>query len=273
VARDEELRMSFTEHLGELRDRLIYSAIAVVVCTVVCYSFSDTLYAFVKRPLDTSASNPLMEFLASTGIDKTVSAPKPPVEWVTLTPYEGFIVKFRLGIYFGLLLSLPFLLYQVCAFIFPGLKPTERRLVQYLLAGCSILGTVGVLVAYFGVFPLVMPYLLEWTPPDVTNQLRLADTINTIMIGLVGFAVAFQFPMVVLVLVYMGIMTPASLRQHRRIAIVIMAIASSVLTPPDPFSLIIMLVPLVLLYEISILFGVLVHRKNPEDTGTDIMPV
>lgn len=235
MAHDEELRMSFTEHLGELRDRLIYSAIAVVLCTVLCYSFSDALYNFVKRPLDTTASNPLMEFLASTGIDKTVSAPKAPVEWVTLTPYEGFIVKFRLGIYFGLLLSLPFLLYQICAFIFPGLNPKERSLVQYLIAGCSVLGTVGVLVAYFGVFPLVMPYLLEWTPPDVTNQLRLADTINTIMIGLVGFAVAFQFPMVVLVLVYMGIMTPASLRQHRRVAIVIMAIASSVLTPPIPF--------------------------------------
>ncbi len=273
MAHDEELRMSFTDHLGELRDRLIYSAIAVVLCTVLCYSFSDTLYNFVKRPLDTTASNPLMEFLASTGIDKTVSAPKAPVEWVTLTPYEGFIVKFRLGIYFGLLLSLPFLLYQICAFIFPGLKPSERRLVQYLLAGCSVLGTVGVLVAYFGVFPLVMPYLLEWTPPDVTNQLRLADTINTIMIGLVGFAVAFQFPMVVLVLVFMGVMTPASLRQHRRVAIVIMAIASSVLTPPDPFSLIIMLVPLVVLYEISIIFGSIVYRKKSSDGGTDIMPV
>jgi sec-independent protein translocase protein TatC len=124
-------------------------------------------------------------------------------------------------------------------------------------------------VAYFGVFPLVLPYLLEWTPEGVTVQLRMSETINIILLGMVGFAVAFQFPMAVLALVYVGVLTPEMLRKQRRLAIVGLAVAAAVLTPPDPISMIIMLVPLVLLYEFSIVVGSFIARKR---TGTDIVP-
>lgn len=283
MAHDEELRMSFTEHLGELRDRLIYSAIAVVVSFVICYGCSNIIFKAVSRPLDPLAQSPLVEWITGTGAPATDKPPatapdgtplpnpaKPTAQWTTLNPIEGMVVQLKLGIYFGLMLSLPFILYQICAFIFPGLKPSERRMVQLMIAGCSVLGTVGVLIAYFAVFPIMLPYLLQWTPPGVVVQLRMSETINIILIGLVGFAIAFQFPMVVLVLVYMNILTPATLRKQRRLAIVGLAFVSAVFTPPDPVSMVIMLVPLVILYELSIIVGSVVARRH---ATTDIVPV
>ncbi|MFM1921791.1 MAG: hypothetical protein RLZZ303_3425 [Candidatus Hydrogenedentota bacterium] len=252
--------MTFTEHLGELRDRIIYSGIALVAAFVVCYLFSDFLFYIIKHPLDPESQSEWMKKLIGSAGEGQESA-----QWVTLTPLEGFVVKFKLAGYFGLLFALPVILYQVCAFIFPGLKPTERRLVQYMVAGCSLLGTLGVVVAYFGVFPLVMPYLLQWTPEGVVTQLRMSETISIIIIGLVGFAVAFQFPIGVLVLVYMGVLTPKTLKEHRRIALVSMALASAILTPPDPFSMLIMLIPMAVLYEVSILVAMVVARRHPAD--------
>lgn len=291
-ATEEELRMTFTEHLGELRDRLIYSAIAVVVAFVICYGASNYLFYIVAKPLDPLSQSALVKWVTQSGEEAPVTPPTPvedaaptdpnaaedahkkPVaaQWVTLNPLEGFLVNFKLAAYFSLLLSLPFILYQICAFVFPGLKPSERKLVQVLIAGCSVLGSVGVIVAYFGVFPLVLPYLLQWTPEGVTVQLRVSETVNIVLIGLVGFAIAFQFPMAVLVLVYLGVLTPEILRQQRKLAIIGLAVISAVFTPPDPISMTIMLVPLVLLYEFSIMVAVLMYRKKTPDT-TDIAPV
>jgi sec-independent protein translocase protein TatC len=110
-----------------------------------------------------------------------------------------------------------------------------------------------------------MPYLLQWTPEGVVTQLRMSETISIIIIGLVGFAVAFQFPIGVLVLVYMGVLTPKTLKEHRRIALVSMALASAILTPPDPFSMLIMLIPMAVLYEVSILVAMVVARRHPAD--------
>jgi sec-independent protein translocase protein TatC len=138
--------------------------------------------------------------------------------------------------------------------------------VQILIFGCSLLGIAGMLVAYFGVFPLVLPYLLRWVPEGVAVQLRMNETMTIILYGLLGFAIAFQFPMAVLILVYMDLLTPAALKQHRKVAIVGIAFLSAVLTPPDPISMSIMMLPLLLLYELSIWVSYLVVRRKRRNT-------
>ena len=184
------------------------------------------------------------------------------VEWTVLNPLEFIVVKFKIAGYGGLLIALPFILWQICAFIFPGLYSNERRVVQILMAGCSGLAVVGVGVAYFGVFPLVLPYLLEWIPDWVQVQLRLNETLSIITFLLFGFALAFQFPMAVLILVYIGLLTPQTLKQYRKIAIVGMSVIAAILTPPDPFSMLIMLTPMVILYELSIWLSYIVIRRK-----------
>jgi sec-independent protein translocase protein TatC len=175
-----------------------------------------------------------------------------PWKWVALNPIESVVVALKLSVYGGVLISFPFILYQMLAFIFPGLKPTERRAVGFLVGGCAVLAITGVSLAYFGILPLILPYLLAWTPVGVETTLRMSETVALLILFYVGFAVAFQFPMVVMILVYLELLTPQTLKDYRKIAMVAIVIVSALLTPADPLSMIMMAIPLVILYELSI---------------------
>lgn len=233
--------MTFTEHLAELRDRIIRSAIFLAVAMILCYIFSEQMFLALSKPINDSGAG---------------------AEWEYFNFMENVLVSLKLAMYGGLVLSLPYIVYQGCAFIFPGLRPKERKVIQTMLAGCSVLAVAGVCVAYWGIFPIIMPYLNEMAFEGVTLKLRLSENVSLILMMFVGFAVAFQFPMIVLVLVYMDLLSPATLKKQRRVAIVIMALVSMVLTPPDPISMMIMLTPLLFLYEISILLSYLVVRRR-----------
>ena len=268
--RNDERRMTFTEHLGELRDRIIRSGVAVLVGFLVCYGFSNQMFRVVARPL-----TPLLDagFLAGNDEDsgqtdegKDASGDEQP-KWTALNPLEPFLVRLKLAAYGGLLLALPFVVYQICAFIFPGLTLRERKAARILLLGCTALVILGVGVAYFLTFPLVLPYLMKFAPEGVVIQLRMNETVALVLKGLMGFALAFQFPMVVLILVYLELLTPATLRQYRKFAIVIAAVVGAAFTPPDPFSMIVMMLPLVVLYEISIWVSYIVTWRRHKEAS------
>ncbi|MBI4555954.1 MAG: twin-arginine translocase subunit TatC [Candidatus Hydrogenedentes bacterium] len=260
MARDDA-RMTFTEHLAELRLRIIRSGIALVIGCVVCYAFSDQIFELIAYPLQ-----PVGGLLpAATSNPEAAPPDSAAIQWSAMNFLEPVMVKLRLTLYAGALLALPFIVYQICAFIFPGLTPGERKIAKFLLFGSSTLAVFGVLVAYFGVFPLVLPYLMQWMPEGVIMQLRMNENISLILMLLLGFAVAFQFPLVVLALVYVDLLSPETLRKYRKIAIVGIAVLSMVLTPPDPLSWVIMMAPLVILYELSIWssYAVVRKRKTP----------
>jgi sec-independent protein translocase protein TatC len=283
----DEKKMTFTEHLGELRTRIIRSGIAIVIAVVVCYVFSTPIMELVARPLTPLQKKGVVEIeqdpekdsgaeTAEKEADKPARDegatlfPETTGQWTVLNPLEMVLLKLKIAGYGGLLAAFPFLLWQVCAFIFPGLHPNERRVVQILIYGCSVLAVVGVLVAYFGVLPMVLPYLMKFVPEGWNVQLRASETISILIKILVGFAIAFQFPMGVLTLVYMELLTPATLKQYRKLAIVGTAFGAALLTPPDPVSMMVMMVPLVVLYESSIWLSYLVVRrrkKNAESRG------
>ena len=182
--------------------------------------------------------------------------------WVALSPFEAFLVKIRLAVIAGLILSLPIVLYQIRAFIFPGLRANERRIINIMLYGSSGLILVGVSVAYFFIFPLILDVLIAWTPEGVLQQFRMSETVNQILKSLLAFAIAFQMPLVVLLLVYLDILQPSTLKEYRRVAIVGMAFGAAFLTPPDPVSLALMLIPLIIMYEMCIWASYIVIRKR-----------
>lgn len=273
----DEARMTFTEHLAELRTRIIRSMIAIVVAFAFCYAMSNQIFNLIAWPLSPLQQAGVLKTLppsapgaapapSATPAPAPESGHQPPsAQWTVLNPLEPFLVKIKLAAYASVLLSLPFIIYQLCAFVFPGLKPGERKMVQYLLFGSAGFGVLGAAVAYFGVFPLVLPYLMQWVPEGVQFQFRMSETVMQIILGLLGFAVAFQFPMVALALVYLGLLTPAALKRYRRLAIVLLAVAAAVLTPPDPISMMIMLIPMMLLYELSIWMSYTVYRRRQRE--------
>lgn len=281
---DDEKRMSFTEHLGELRTRMIRSCVVLGIAVIGCYIVSDQIFTLLARPLRPLSQSTVLTLesdsaVTEEGVDSDSENAEKNAEdsgtrkaidirWTVLNPIEYILVKFKIAGYGGAGIAFPFILWQICAFIFPGLHPNERRIVQILIAGCSSLAFVGVLVAYFGVFPLVLPYLLDWIPQWVEVQLRITETLSVIIKGLAGFGIAFQFPMVVLILVRVGLLTPQTLKSYRKMAIVGMAFLSALLTPPDPFSMLVMLFPLVILYESSIWASYIVMRRQ---ASTDLV--
>lgn len=273
---EDDKRMTFTEHLAELRIRIIRAGVAILIAMVICYIFSNQILLGLQKPITLLQDLGIVVFSSNESTNNTSNDSATPetdpnektvpkkttVPWVILNPFEIVILKFKVAGYGGLILALPYVIWQACAFIFPGLKPNERKLIKIILFGCSALGIVGIIVAYFGVIPLVIPYLLQWIPKGWEIQLRANETISIIVLLLFGFALAFQFPMVILALVYLDLLSPETLRRFRKYVIVILSIISAVLTPPDPISMVIMLVPLVALYEISIWASYLFRRKQ-----------
>jgi len=253
--------MTFTEHLSELRTRIIRSGVALVLGFVVCYALSEQLFNLVRSPL----MPPENTGINSQGDAHNADSEKGQernVEWFAGNFLEPVFVKLKLAGFGGALLMSPYIIYQICAFIFPGLKAREKRIIRILLMGCGTLAIIGVGVAYFGIFRFLLPYLLEWTPEGVVTRLRMGENVVLIVKLLAAFALAFQFPMAVLVLVYMDLLSPATLKRYRRVAIVGIAVGAAMFTPPDPVSMIVMLLPLVLLYEGSIWVSYLVVRRK-----------
>ena len=279
---DYEARMTFTEHLAELRIRIIRAGIAAIVGMFVAYAVGAFLEDALMWPIigfmaeeeqpagqgeQPPPSAPEGDAETATPEASATTASAPPAtprvrqQWTNIL--APVLLRLKIAAYAGLLLASPYIIYQLCAFIFPGLKPSEKRAVRILLMGGSVLAIVGVGIAYFGILPVVIPYLLNaFISPEIELNLRRDETIPIIVKLLTGFAIAFQFPMVVLVLVYMDLLSPETLKRYRKIALVILAVAAAVLTPPDVFSMMVMLVPLLILYEASILLSYLVVRSK-----------
>ncbi len=258
--------MTFTAHLGELRNRMLYSMGVLIVMFFVCYALSDYIIAAVASPLlDTDV--PVEETGVAPEADgdapvETAEEEPEQIEWVTLTPFENIFVKLRFSVYGALVIAFPFIVYQICAFVFPGLKPNERKIVQFALYGCAVLSVTGAAVAFFLVIPTVLQYLMQFTPEFVSPQFRLSETLSVILRLVLVFALVFQFPMAVLILVYMGLLTPEALKRNRRVAIIGMFVGAALLTPPDPLTMLLMALPMLLLYEFSILVSYAVVRRK-----------
>ena len=260
-SKDEEARMTFTAHLGELRQRMIRSCFAALVGFIFCYAFSNNIIELLSQPLRGLTVEPATENAAEAAVGQGVRE-FGGVSWTVLSPMEPFIVKIKIAAYGGIFVAFPYILYQICAFVFPGLTLTERRIVRVTLFGCMILAVCGSGMAYWLVFPYVLPVLVSWVPAFVNVQLRLNETLSIILKGIAGFGLAFQMPMVILVLVYVGILTPASLRAYRKVAIVGVCVLSAIMTPPDPVSMMLMAIPLYGLYELSLWASYAIVRRK-----------
>jgi sec-independent protein translocase protein TatC len=231
LSKDPTKTMPLTGHLAELRRRLTYIAIVVVVCMIVAFIEKKWVFLVLLRPLK------------DTGVS----------ELTTLGVTEAFMQVLKVSIYTGLLVSLPFILYQFWAFVMPGLYENEKRSILPYVFATSALFLGGVAFGYFIVLPVGLNFMIGYGG-GVFNQLLQAERyISFISMFLLAFGVVFELPLVMMLLSWAGIANHEKMRKVRKYAILVEAVIAMVFTPSqDPVSMMLMLAPLVVLYEMGI---------------------
>jgi sec-independent protein translocase protein TatC len=224
-----EDRLTLVEHLDELRTRLIVSASVLAVAAALCFWQNHLLLEIANGPLPSG-------FVP-----------------ITLSPTEPFMTTLTLSFYGALMLSLPILLYQAYAFVIPGLTERERSVALPMLLLVPVLFAGGVVFAYFLVVPAALKFLLNFNADQFNTELRARDYYSFIALAMIGVGILFQIPIGVLAVTRLGIVTPRQLAENRRYAWVILAVLAMLLPGTDPISMLIELVPLLVLFEFSLL--------------------
>ena len=243
---DQTPSQSLISHLLELRSRLLRSVAAVLLCMVALLPFANRLYTLLAQPM--MQSLPQGASMIATG----VAAP--------------FMVPFKFAMMLSVYLAMPYLLYQAWAFVAPGLYRRERVFALPLLVSSVVLFYTGMAFAYFAVFPVIFGFFASTAPVGVLVMTDVSSYLDFALTLFLAFGVAFEVPVVVVLLVLLGFVDVAALRQARPYVIVGAFVVGMLLTPPDMFSQTLLAVPICLLYEVGLQVARMVaHRAAVRD--------
>ena len=237
----EEKEMTFLEHIEELRWRIIYSLIGVGIGALICWIFVDYL------------------------VDDVLLLPASRVglHLQNLKPFGQLMLYFEVAMVGGLILSLPNVFYQLWKFISPALRKNERRYISAIVAFSTLCFLLGIVFAYFIMLPYSLKFVSQFGSKNITNDFAIDEYMTIILSIMLGAGLVFELPMISFFLTKLGILTPQFMRKDRRHAIVIIFIAAAFLSPgTDPVSQIILAVPLIVLYEISIIISKYSRKKS-----------
>ena len=234
----------FVSHLLELRDRLLRAVIAVGIVFVALFPFANDIYVWVAEPL--MRALPEGTSMIATG----VASP--------------FLTPFKLTLMAAIILAMPYILYQLWAFIAPGLYKHEKKLVVPLVISSTLLFYLGMLFAYFVVFPLVFAFLTGTAPEGVEVATDISNYLDFILTLFFAFGMAFEMPIATIILVWMGVTTPENLTSKRPYIIVGVFALGMLLTPPDVISQTLLAVPMWILFELGVLFSRFFVRNKEE---------
>lgn len=252
--------MPLIDHLMELRQRLLWSAGAFVLAFIVCYYFSAQIYGFLAQPL----ADILMR---QGGGDRRM---------IFTALYEAFFTYLKVAFFGAVFFSFPMWATQLWLFVAPGLYRSEKNAILPFLLASPFLFVLGAALAYYFIFPLAWSFFISFeTPPDggglpVQLEAKVSEYLSLVMHMILAFGVAFQLPVLLTLLCRVGILSVASLRKGRRYAIVGMFVIAAIITPPDVISQLGLAIPMILLYEISIIAAAwMAPKPDSEDDEED----
>jgi sec-independent protein translocase protein TatC len=241
---NDEAEMTFLEHLEELRWRIIYSLIGIAVGTGLAWAFIDFL------------------------IDGILLLParNAGIHLQNLKPFGQLILYFEVAIIAGAVISVPNIFYQMWKFFAPALKENEKKYVTLVVSFTTLCFLVGIVFAYYVMLPLTLKFAAQFGTQEIENNFAINEYFSIIISVMIGTGVVFELPMLSFLLSRLGIITPKFLSKYRRHAIVVIMILAAVLTPgTDPVAQVLLAIPLVLLYEISILVSKFSQRKVEQE--------
>lgn len=237
---DKKQEMTIWGHLGELRKRLLYSLIALIIGVILSVVFSEQLLVLIARPIG--------------GLENLLS--------IQVT--ENLSVYFHVTLLAGFIISLPFTLLQLYLFVSPGLSKKERYWVLIAVPLATILFISGAVFAYLIMLPAAIPFLVQFPGPEVLPKWR--DYVNFVTSLIFWIGLSFETPLLMFVLAKIGIIDARGLIKQWRIAVVAIAVIAAVATPtPDPLNMALLMAPLFLLYLLGILLAALARRKKVEE--------
>ena len=241
---------TFVSHLVELRTRLMRTIICVLAVLIVLMPLSNQLYIWLSKPM--------MEKMAAIGAQMIATEVASP-----------FLAPFKLTCFVAVMLSVPYIFYQIWAFVAPGLYRHEKRLAFPLLLSSIILFYLGGLFAYYAVFPLIFGFLTAAAPEGVQVMTDISNYLDFVIVMFFAFGVAFEVPVATFLVVRTGISTRQDLTRLRPYIIIGAFVLAAILTPPDPVSQTMMAIPILVLYELGLIMCRLFIRDEDEDAATD----
>ncbi|MCF8043490.1 MAG: twin-arginine translocase subunit TatC [Desulfarculaceae bacterium] len=241
---DEDSRMPFLSHLEELRSCLVRSAIAVGVCFLGTYIFKEELYQGLARPLK--------------------AAMPPDAKLIYTAPAEAFFTYLKIALLAAIVVACPVIFHQFWRFIAPGLYDHERKAVWPFVLVSSVLFIVGAVFCYMMVFPYAFQFFMSFATDDIVPMLSLKSYLSFSATLLFAFGVIFEMPLVLVFLGRIGVVSAKGLKKNRKYAILIMFVAGAMFTPPDVVTQVMMAVPLIILYEISVWMVMATEKKKAE---------
>jgi len=239
----DEKKLPLTSHLQELRKRLILSFIAIGVGFFVCYT--------LKEPLFDILAAPLMKMMPKGGA------------LIFISVAEAFFTYMKVAFIAGIIVASPFVLYQIWAFVAPGLYQKEKKYVIPFVMGGSFFFAIGVLFGYFVAIPVGFKFLLGYATDFIKPMPSMKEYLSFSIKFLLAFGLVFEFPVVLVLLARIGVVDAKTLAQKRKYAILLIFIFAAVMTPPDIISQVLMALPLIGLYELSILLSKIFGKKLP----------
>lgn len=244
-----EVPQTWVSHLVELRNRILKSVIVLLV-VFVCFSiFANDIYTFF--------ADPLMRALPEGS------------SMISTDPHGPFFVPFKLAFFVALMVTLPFLFYQIWGFIAPGLYAHEKKLMYPLVASSTVLFYCGVMFAYYVVFPIIFSFFANSAPDGVSVMTDIGSYMSFAMKLFFAFGVAFEVPIATIIFAKLGIVTPEKMAEKRAYVIVGAFVVGMLMTPPDIFSQTLLAVPVWLLFELGLFFARRIAPETEEDADSE----
>ena len=260
--------MSFLDHLEELRWLLVRSTIAILVCATVAFFFSDFIFdniIFGPKSPDFITYRWFCDFSQQFGLDKSLCVTEIPMRIQSREMGGQFSAHMWTSITAGFILAFPVILWEFWKFISPALYENERKYAKLFIFTASLLFFTGVLFGYYLITPLSVNFLANYNVSnEIFNDIDLASYISLLRSSTVACGILFELPIIIFFLTKLGLVTPNSLRKYRKYTLIIVLILSAIITPPDILSQVIVAIPIMLLYEISILISAVVAKKQIE---------
>lgn len=237
IIEDSTKKQTLIQHLDELRKRLIYSIISLIVFAIIVYNFSE---AIVKDMVNKA----------------------PDMNFVFITPAELFMVYIKIALIGAIVLSLPFILYNVWMFLSPGLERNEKRVILLSLLSGGILFVLGALFGYMVTLPITIKFFGDFSISEVQSMISFSSYLSFAITMVFSFGLIFELPILMVLLVQFGVVKTSFLKTNRKMMVLVIFVLAAILTPPDIISQTLLALPMLLLFEIGIFFASIAEKKK-----------